>query len=79
MPDHDGLFANEHFLNQQSHDALALLDLECLGTRLHARKKTRQRFRQAQGGGALGALIDEGAQLGAGCLLTPAQLREMSP
>ena len=71
----DGVVGHQNFLDQQANDALALMDVECLGTRAQAREEVRQALGQAQGGRALGGLIGDGAQLRCRPLLAAAQVR----
>ena len=63
VADDDGVVGDQHFLDQQANDALALLDVEGLGTRAQAGEEGGQALSQAQGGGALRRLVGDGAQL----------------
>ena len=61
VADDDGVVGHQHFLDQQAHDALALVDVEGLGAGAQTAEERRQRLRQAQGGGTLGGLLGDGS------------------
>ena len=65
MADHDRVVVDEDLLDDEPHDSLPLHDVERLGRRAQAREKRRQGLGQAQMGGALASLLDQGVQLGA--------------
>ena len=76
VADDDGVVGHQNFLDQQANDALALMDVERLGTRAQACEEGGQTLGQAQGGGALGRLIGDGPQLRGRPLLAAAQVRQ---
>lgn len=71
----DGVIRYENFLDQQANDALALGDVERLGTCAQACEEGRQALRQTQGGDALGRLVGDGPQLRFRALLAATQVR----
>jgi len=75
VADDDGVVGHQDFLDQQANAALALVDVERLGTRAQACKKGGQALGQAQGGGTLRRLVRDRAQLRFRPLLAPAQVR----
>ena len=63
MADHDRVVLDEDLLDDEAHDSLPLRDVERLGCCAQAREKRRQGLGQAQMGGALASLLDQGVQL----------------
>ena len=63
VADDDGVVGHQNFLDQQANDALALVDVEGLGTHAQTGEEGGQALSQAQGGGALRRLVGDGAQL----------------
>src|ERR1700730_10365932 len=74
MPDDDFVVADQDLLDQQSDDALTLDYVESFGRRAQAGEKRGQRFSETQIGGAVGRMVCDRLQLGAGRVLAPTQL-----
>src|SRR5438445_10779062 len=74
VPDDDFVVADQDLLDQQSGHALTLDYVESFGGRAQTGEKRGQRFSETQIGGAVGRLVCDRLQLGAGRVLAPAQL-----
>src|ERR1700738_611278 len=72
MPDDDFVVADQDLLDQQSDDALTLDYVESFGGRAQTGEKRGQRFSETQIGGAVGRLVCDRLQLGAGRVLADA-------
>src|SRR5712692_5731793 len=73
VADHDRVIADEHLLDEQTHEALPLEDVQRVRRSPQAREKRRERLREAQIRGPLSRLIGDRLQLGAQRLLALAQ------
>lgn len=74
VPDDDSVVADQDLLDQQSDHALTLDYVESFGGRAQTGEKRGQRFSETQIGGAVGRLVCDRLQLGAGRVLAPTQL-----
>src|SRR6266536_2249795 len=75
VADHDRVIADEHLLDDQSHEALPLENVERIGGYAQPNEKCRERLRQAQVGCSLTSLLGDRLQLDAQRLLALAQWR----
>src|SRR5882757_3386471 len=66
VPDDDSVVADQDLLDQQSDHALTLDYVESFGRRAQTGEKRGQRFSETQIGGAVGRLVCDRLQLGAG-------------
>lgn len=73
VADQDRVLADEHLLDDQAHDALALENVERVRGHAQPREKSRERLRQAQVRRALLSLFGDRVQLGPQRLLTLTQ------
>jgi len=71
VPDDDSVVADQDLLDQQSDHALTLDYVESFGRRAQTGEKRGQRFSETQIGGAVGRLVCDRLQLGAGRVLAP--------
>src|SRR5260370_40222732 len=74
VADDDSVDADQDFLDQQSDHPLTLDYVESFGRRGQTGEKRGQRFSETQIGGAVGRLVCDRLQLGAGRVLAPTQL-----
>src|SRR6202023_356479 len=74
VPDDDSVVSDRDLLDQQSDHALTLDYVESFGGRAQTGEKPGQRFSETQIGGAVGRLVCDRLQLGAGRVLAPTQL-----
>src|ERR1700681_3543268 len=74
VPDDDSVVADQDLRDQQSDHALTLDYVESFGGRAQTGEKRGQRFSETQIGGAVGRLVCDRLQLGAGRVLAPTQL-----
>ena len=74
VPDDDAVVADQDFLDQQSNHALTLDYVESFGRRAQTGEKRSQCFGETQIGGAVGRLLCDRLELGAGRVLAPTQL-----
>src|SRR4029077_3120853 len=74
MPDDDSVVADQDLLDQQSNHALTFDYVESFGRRAQTGEKRGQRFSETQIAGAVGRLVCDRLQLGAGRVLAPTQL-----
>src|SRR6266581_4862755 len=75
VADHDRVIADEHLLDDQSHEALPLENVERIGGYAQPNEKCRECLRQAQVGCSLTSLLGDRLQLDAQRLLALAQWR----
>jgi hypothetical protein len=69
MANDDGVVGHQNLLDQQTDDALALINIKCTGIGAQAREEGGQGLGQTQHGGAVGDLIDDGLQFRSQALL----------
>src|SRR5882672_4924297 len=74
VPDDDSVVADQDLLDQQSNHALTLDYVEGFGRRAQTGEKRGQGFSETQISGAVGRLVCDRLQLGAGRVLAPTQL-----
>src|SRR5260370_41809448 len=74
VPDDDSIVADQDLPDQQSDHALTLDYVESFGRRAQTGEQRGQRFSETQIGGAVGRLVCDRLQLGAGRVLAPTQL-----
>src|ERR1700720_4858335 len=74
VSDNDSVVADQDLFDQQSDHALTLDYVESFGRRAQTGEKRGQRFSETQIGGALGRLVCDRLQLGAGRVLASTQL-----
>jgi len=75
VADDDGVVGDQHFLDQQANDALALVDVEGLGTGEQAGEEGGQALGQAQGGSIRSAVWSAMARK---CAVAPCSRRRSS-
>ena len=75
MPDDDGVVADQDLLDNETHDPLALLDIEGLGGGAQPGEEAGQGFREAEIDGAVVHLIQDCLQLRLRGVLALAQVR----
>src|ERR1700680_1356229 len=74
VPDNDSVVADQDLLDEQPDPALTFDYVESFGRRAQTGEKRGQRFSETQIGGAVGRLVCDRLQLGAGRVLAPTQL-----
>ncbi|MGH7084109.1 MAG: hypothetical protein ACREFS_15290 [Acetobacteraceae bacterium] len=75
MPDDDGVVADQDFLDHETHDPLALLDVEPICGGARPGQESRQGLGEAQKDRAVVHLIQDRLQLRLNSMLTLAQFR----
>src|ERR1700730_2295988 len=75
----DGIFSDQNFFNQESHDSLAFDDTKRFGGAAKASKEHGEGFCQAQESSAIVGLVNDRLQLSTECFLALLQQRHSLP